>query len=104
MEFILLDILVGLNVSDEENYKKYRLEMTPLLHSIGGKFKYDFTIKETLINHSENEINRVFIISFPNLKSKEDFFSKPEYVSIKEKYFNGSVESTTILLEADNTR
>lgn len=74
MEFILLDILVGLNVSDEENYKKYRLEMTPLLHNIGGKFKYDFTIKETLINHSENEINRVVIISFPNLKSKEDFF------------------------------
>lgn len=99
----MLDILVGLNISDEETYKKYRLEMIPLLHNIGGKFKYDFSIKETLINHSENEINRVFIISFPNLKSKEEFFSNPDYVLIKEKYFNSSVLSTTIMLEADNT-
>ena len=33
------ELLVGLEVSDEESYSKYRKEMTPLLEQYGGGFR-----------------------------------------------------------------
>jgi len=42
------EILVGLNVTDDELYQKYRDEMTPILKTYGGGFRYDFTIEKVL--------------------------------------------------------
>jgi len=91
------EILVGLNVVDDVKYQSYRVGMTPILHSYGGKFGYDFKVSEVLITESDNEINRVFTIQFPNKLKMEAFFSDANYKKVKEAYFENAVESTTII-------
>lgn len=93
----MLEMLVGLNVSNDENYAQYRKGMTPLLTSVGGGFGYDFKVSEVLINKSGNDINRVFTISFPSKEVMKSFFSNPEYLKIKSEFFEGSVLETTII-------
>ncbi len=95
--------VVGLNVTDEESYQQYRDLMTPILNSIGGKFKYDMRVSELLKSESENAINRVFVISFPDEKTHDNFFDLAEYKAIKEKYFKPAVESVT-LISKHNTK
>ncbi len=34
--------IMGIQVSDDGEYQKYREGMTPILHSFGGSFGYDF--------------------------------------------------------------
>jgi len=93
------EILVGLNVTVDELYQKYRDEMTPILKNYGGGFRYDFKINEVLKSEAEEPINRVFVIYFKDEKSKNGFFSNPQYLQIKKKYFQPSVEATTIIAE-----
>ena len=93
----LYEMLIGLNVIDDGKYQEYRENMKPILASIGGGFGYDFKISKVLITKTTNDINRVFTIHFPHVEIMEAFFSNPEYIKIKEKYFEGSVESTTII-------
>ena len=75
----------------------YRAGMTPVLHSYGGKFSYDFKVSEVLITESANEINRVFTIQFPEQAKMEEFFSDTNYKKVREAHFENSVESTTII-------
>jgi uncharacterized protein (DUF1330 family) len=91
------EILVGLNVTDDELYQKYRDEMTPILKEYGGGFRYDFLIEKVLKTDSESKINRVFAIYFENDEAKNEFFLNDKYIQIKEKYFTPSVSGTTTI-------
>ena len=66
------EIIVGLNVTDDELYQKYREEMTPILKNYGGGFRYDFLIEKVLKTDSESKINRVFAIYFESEKPNQD--------------------------------
>lgn len=91
--------LVGLFVRDETVYTAYRAAMTPILTRYGGWFRYDFRVAETLKNASSHEINRVFIISFPDEMSSAAFFGDPEYVAVRSALFDASVNGTTVIGE-----
>ncbi len=88
---------MGIKVIDDEEYQKYREGMTPILHSFGGSFGYDFKIQEVLISRTEEEINRVFTIEFPSKEVMESFFSDAKYLAVQKKHFNNSVSSKTII-------
>ena len=90
------ELLVGLTVTDDALYQQYRAAMAPLLAAHGGGFRYDFTIAKVLRTASDHPINRVFAIYFGSLAQKEAFFAHPEYLAIKQRYFQGSVAGTTI--------
>lgn len=93
----MIEMLVGLNVTNDGDYTKYREGMTPLLNSIGGGFRYDFKIAEVLKSESPNKINRLFAIYFPSEEKMNAFFSDSEYLKFKQQFFSKSVETTTII-------
>jgi len=91
------EILVGLNVLDDCKYSDYRAAMKPILSNYDGHFGYDFKVSEVLISEGNTDINRVFTINFSSKEQMEGFFSNPQYLLVKEKYFVDSVGSTTII-------
>lgn len=93
----MYEMLVGLEVKDDDVYKAYRMAMRPVLEIYGGSFGYDFKVSEVLQSETDAKINRVFTIRFPNSDVMNSFFSNPEYVAVKTKYFESSVHSTTII-------
>jgi len=95
------ELLVGLNVTDAEQYRKYREEISFLLEKHHGGFRYDFWVKETLKSETANVINRVFVIYFKNKNYQDRFFNDTNYLEIKEKHYQGAVAATTILGEYD---
>lgn len=95
--------IMGLNVTDDEEYQRYREGMTPLLHAAGGSFGFDFKIAEVLQSKTDNQINRVFTITFPSEKIMEEFFANPEYLAIKDRHFEHSVQSKTIIAMHETT-
>lgn len=93
----MYEMLVGLEVIDDEIYKSYRAGMRPILELYGGSFGYDFTVSEVLKSETDEKINRVFTIRFPDESVMKKFFSDPEYLAVRSKYFEPSVNSTTII-------
>ncbi len=93
------EMLVGLFVSDETAYAQYRSEMRPILERHSGRFRYDFTVSRVLQAESEAPINRVFIIAFETRADQEAFFADPEYLPVRARHFDRSVQATTILAE-----
>lgn len=93
----MYEYLVGLNVIDDVSYQKYREGMTPILKSFGGGFNYDFKVSDVLITQTQNKINRVFTIFFPDKETSDKFFSDQNYLKVKENFFDGAVANTTIL-------
>jgi uncharacterized protein (DUF1330 family) len=93
------EMLVGLQVIDEPRYAQYREAMAPILKRFGGGFRYDFRVGEVLKSETHAPINRVFTIYFADEASRDAFFSDPDYRRIKEQFFTGSVQATTILAE-----
>ena len=89
--------LVGLNVIDERLYQQYRKAMRPILSAHGGRFGYDFKVSEVLLAEESCEINRVFTLNFPDRGMMEAFFSNPDYLAVREKYFEPSVGAATII-------
>ena len=89
--------IMGLDVTDEVMYQNYRKAMTPLLYSVGGDFGFDFIVSKVLKSKSKNHINRVFTIEFPSKEIMSQFFNKPEYLAIKNCYFDRSVNSKTLI-------
>lgn len=87
--------IMGIEVSDEEMYQKYRQAMLPILKNYGGHFTYDFKIEEVLISKTQAPINRVFTIEFPSSEVMDTFFSDAEYIDVKKRYFESSVDSVT---------
>jgi uncharacterized protein (DUF1330 family) len=96
------ELMVGLLVVDHEKYAQYRAEMSPLLEAIGGGFRYDFEIARTLKSEAKHDINRVFVIQFPDRASRERFFSDPKYIEIRTRLFEKSVQGTSIIAEYAN--
>ena len=92
-----LEIVVGLEVIDDESYQLYREEMIPILETYGGGFHFDFKVSEVLKSKSKDPFNRVFTIYFRDEQAKEEFFSNPEYLKIKEKHFEKAVTHKTVI-------
>jgi len=89
------EILIGMRVDDEDGYTRYRSGMTPILESMGGYFRYDMRVSELLKGEHTDPFNRLFLMSFPDAKTSERFFSDPEYQRIKKEHFVDSVRSHT---------
>lgn len=98
-EAMAYEMTVGLHVSDQESYARYRAEIAPLLEAAAGWFRYDFEVARTLKGAADGEINRLFILQFPDLPSKEVFFSDPRYLAIRKRLFEPSVTAATIIAE-----
>lgn len=91
-----VELLVGLELSDTALYAEYRRAMTPLLQQHQGDFGYDFIVQQTL-KPADSLINRVFTIYFASQQLMDDFFSHPEYLQIKARFFEKAVNATHIL-------
>ena len=87
--------LVGLHVTDEASYQRYRAGMTPLLESLGGRFRYDFRVSEVLRSETPEPINRVFVIAFPSAEVMQRFFADPKYLAIRKQHFEPAVKAIT---------
>jgi len=92
-----IERLVGLFVTDDLLYQKYREHMLPLLQSHGGEFGYDFRVSEVLKSKTNKPINRIFTIYFTDENAMNTFFSDTEYLKIRKKYFDPSVSTSTII-------
>ena len=96
--------IMGLEITNDLEYQKYRDAMMPILESFGGSFGFDFKVSEVLKSKTEKSINRVFTIEFPDKAAMDKFFSDPSYLRVKSEYFNDSVKSvTTISMHEKNT-
>jgi uncharacterized protein (DUF1330 family) len=95
------ELVVALQVDDAETYKRYRAEIKPLLDIAGGTFRYDFEVARTLVNGSAHEINRVFVLAFPDAEAKTRFFADPSYRAIRSRLYERSVSGTTVIVEYD---
>jgi uncharacterized protein (DUF1330 family) len=93
------EILVGLHVTDDESYDRYRAAMTPLLEARGGFFRVDYRVAEVL--KGEEGVNRVFIISFPDEATKDAFFADPAYVAARAEHFEPAVAGGDIIAAYD---
>lgn len=94
-------MIVGLFVADQEKYAQYRAEMTPLLHAAGGSFRFDFEVARTLKNDAPHDINRVFVIQFPDRETRDRFFADPRYLDIRGRLFEVSVNGITRIAEQE---
>jgi len=95
----MFEYLVGLQVTDEASYREYRKAMLPILTGHGGGFGYDFMVSDVLINPTENPINRVFTIHFPDEATSKAFFGNADYLKAKAQHFNHAVACTTIIAQ-----
>lgn len=89
--------IMGIYVSDDDEYQKYRNGMMPILKSFGGSFGYDLKVSEVLRSKTEDDINRVFTLEFPSKQVMGNFFADSEYLAVKKKHFNRSVDSVTAI-------
>lgn len=97
----MLEMVVGLEVTDDEKYTEYRREMRPILEEMGGGFGYDFVVREVLEAQVDHPINRVFTIYFPSREVMGEFFGLARYKEIKERHFAPAVAHTVIIAEYD---
>lgn len=91
------ETLVGLRVTDEDGYARYRAGMTPILETMGGFFRYDMRVSELLRGQADEPFNRVFILSFPDAATRDRFFADPDYLAVRAAHFEGSVGAVTVL-------
>jgi uncharacterized protein (DUF1330 family) len=97
-------MLIGLEVKDDALYRRYREEMTPILHRYGGGFGYDFVIAKTLKSEGDGPINRVFTIYFPDREVSARFFGDAAYQQIRGASFEPAVGAVTTLATFDEDR
>jgi uncharacterized protein (DUF1330 family) len=91
------EMLVGLWIDDDARYDQYRAGMIPILESLGGYFRYDFRVSETLKAPEGEKFNRVFVLSFPDEHANKLFFQHDAYRAVRDKFFDTSVKSATII-------
>jgi uncharacterized protein (DUF1330 family) len=89
--------IMGICVTNDDEYTQYRAGMMPILRSFGGSFGFDFKVSEVLLSKTTNDINRVFTIEFPDEQTMDAFFSDPDYLVVQQKHFTHSVSSKTII-------
>lgn len=85
------ETIVGLWVADQGQYARYRAEIAPLLEAAGGGFRYDFEVARTLKSEAGQDINRLFVLRFPDRAGKEQFFADPRYREIRARLFEKAV-------------
>jgi uncharacterized protein (DUF1330 family) len=90
-------------VVDQEKYAQYRTEIAPLLEAAGARFRYDFEVSQTLKSEAGLEVNRLFVIQFPNRAGKDHFFADPQYGEIRARLFDEAVEKMAIFAEYTNS-
>jgi uncharacterized protein (DUF1330 family) len=95
----MFEMTLALLVADHEQYAQYRAEIAPLLERAGGRFRYDFEVARTLKHETEHDINRLFVLQFPNRAAKEQFFADPQYREIRARLYEQAVKCTTIIAE-----
>jgi len=95
--------IFGLEVADQETYTQYRKEMVPLMEAAGGTFRYDFDVARVLRGEHDVQINRAFLIRFPNQDASEKFFADPRYLEIRRRLFEPSVASIVLIAEYDTS-
>jgi uncharacterized protein (DUF1330 family) len=93
------EMVMGLLVLDHAKYTQYRAEIAPLLEAAGARFRYDFEVAGILRSEAEHEINRVFVLQFPDRTRKEQFFSSAQYLEIRARLFEPAVGGVTTLTE-----
>jgi uncharacterized protein (DUF1330 family) len=93
------EMTVGLQVDDQALYTQYRTEMTPLLERAGGAFRYDFEVSRTLKAEAGHDVNRVFVLQFPDREASRRFFADPVYLEIRARLFEQAVSRTAIIAE-----
>lgn len=93
------EMTVGLLVADHAKYAQYRVEIARLLGAAAAGFRYDFEVARTLKSETGQEINRLFVISFPDRAGKERFFADPEYREIRARLYEKAVQGTTVIAE-----
>lgn len=91
------EMLYAMHVTDAASYATYRENMTPILASYGGGFRYDFVVAEVLKAEATHPINRVFCIFFRDEAAKEAFFEDPAYKHVRETYFAPAVAASTCI-------
>jgi uncharacterized protein (DUF1330 family) len=96
---MFFEMIVGLFVADHQKYAQYRAEIAPLLEAAGARFRYDFEIARTLKSEADQEINRLFVLQFPDRASKERFFADSRYIEIRARLFEKAVTGTTIIAQ-----
>ena len=98
------EMTVALLVADQEKYAQYWAEMAPLLETVKGRFRYDFDVARTLKSEAGPEINRLFVIQFPDRQRKERFFADPQYIEIRARarLFEKAVAKIAIIAEYTN--
>jgi len=96
------EMTVGLLVEDQARYAQYRSEIRPLLEEAGGAFRYDFIVSRVLQSESGTEINRLFVLQFPDQSTKERFFADPRYLEIRRRLFEPAVKATVTIAEYRN--
>lgn len=87
----------ALQVTDDDRYREYRAQMTPILHRHGGAFGYDFVIARVLASATPQPINRVFTITFPDRATEARFFADPAYLAVRRTWFEPAVSAITEL-------
>jgi uncharacterized protein (DUF1330 family) len=92
-------MILGLLVVDTATYARYRAEIAPLLRAESGAFRFDFDIARTLKSEADHEINRLFLLRFPDRDAKGRFFANPQYLEIRSRLFERAVRGMTILSE-----
>ena len=93
------ELTIGLWVVDGEKYARYRAEIEPLLKACGGTFRYDFEIAQTLKSEASHGINRLFVLQFPDPAAKLRFFEDPQYLEIRARLYEPSVQGWTTIAE-----
>lgn len=93
------EIIMGLRVTDHETYAAYRSAIAPLLEAAGARFRYDFDVARNLKSEASHEINRLFLLQFPDRESKERFFADPRYREIRARFFEKAVAGATTIAE-----
>ncbi len=91
--------LVGLEVTDDASYARYRAAMTPILTSYGGAFGVDLVVGRVLLGDAR--INRVFTLSFPDRATQERFFADERYLAVRREFFAPAVGHVATLAEFD---
>jgi uncharacterized protein (DUF1330 family) len=90
------EIHVGIKISDQAGYQAYRDGMMPILQHYQGEFVFDVTVDQTLTNALTEEVERVFIIRFPDEAHKNNFFADPDYQAVRKAHFESSVSYSSI--------
>ena len=93
-------VLIGLEVTDDAGYGRYRAGMTPILETYGGSFGCDFVVARVLKGPSDR-LNRVFTIVFPDRAAKTEFFADSRYREVRAQHFDRAVASVVVLGELE---